>query len=204
MRIGAFLLAAGSSRRFGAMDKLAQPFRGALLGQHAAAAIPVDRVVDAGAWVIAPSLGHPCEPVWRKAGFDVVVNQLADEGMGTSVSLAARVAAKTKLDAILIALADMPLVPRTHFSALFDRFTGPADIIASAGGQSSMPPAIFGKDHFGALAALQGDQGARQLLAHGQSIPCPAEWLIDIDTPADLRTYGQASTTAARRAPIGD
>jgi len=120
------------------------------------------------------------------------------------VSLAAKIAAKTKLDAMLIALADMPLVPREHFFALFDRLTGPADIIASTGGHSSMPPAIFGKDHFGALAALRGDQGARQLISQGQSIACPSDWLIDIDTPDDLRTYGQPRTTAPRPAPNGE
>jgi CTP:molybdopterin cytidylyltransferase MocA len=188
LRIGAFLLAAGSSRRFGDADKLAQPFRGRMLGEHAAAAMPVEHFAAGGAWVIASHVGHPCEPAWRNAGFDIALNQLAGEGMGTSVSAAAGIASRANFDAILIALADMPLVPREHFAALIGAMSGPADIICSTGGQSPMPPAIFGSDHFGALAKLSGDTGARGTLAKGRAITCPAGWLIDIDTPEILRS----------------
>lgn len=186
LRIGAALLAAGSSRRFGDMDKLVQPLFGRPLGEHAAAAIPADRFAAAGAWVIASQLNHPCQRAWQNAGFSVVLNDSAENGMGTSVALVARTAGMADCDAILIALADMPLVPREHFAALVDAFSGPADIICSSNGQSQMPPAIFGSDHFAALAALTGDKGAGAMLAQGDVIPCPPEWLIDIDTPEAL------------------
>lgn len=188
-RIGVALLAAGASRRFGERDKLAEPFRGRLLGEHAAAAIPVERF--AKAWIIAPRKDHPCEPGWIYAGFDPVINASAAEGMGTSVALAAELADANSCDSLLIALADMPLVPQSHFAALAALSIHPEEVIVSARGDTRLPPAVFGKEHFVALSELRGDRGARDLLALGQIVPCPPEWLIDIDTPEDLAKHGQ-------------
>jgi CTP:molybdopterin cytidylyltransferase MocA len=188
-RIGVALLAAGASRRFGERDKLAEPFRGRLLGEHAAAAIPVE--CFAKAWIITSRKDHPCVPGWIDAGFDKVVNARAAEGMGTSVALAAELADANSCDALLIALADMPMVPQSHFAELAALSMHPQDVIVSARGDARMPPAIFGKDHFAALSGLRGDRGARDLLARGKIVPCPPEWLVDIDTPEDLRRHGQ-------------
>lgn len=185
-RLGVALLAAGASRRFGESDKLAAMFRGQPLGEHAVRAIPVDCCENA--WVVTSALGHPCEPAWRALGFEPVPNADADEGMGTSVALAARIAKRESLDALLIALADMPLVPAEHFSALFDEATSPDSIAVSAKGGARMPPAVFGSAHFAALAQLGGDTGARALLNRGRVVGCPADWLADIDTPEALES----------------
>ncbi len=184
MRLGVALLAAGSSQRFGDADKLAQLFRGMRLGEHAAAAIPVARFELA--WAITQS----DKLEWRTDGFKLVLNPHAYQGMGTSVALAAQLAIEAGLDALLIALADMPLVPRAHFEALVNAATSPQDIAVSSNGART-PPAIFGRDHFQELAALNGDKGARDILTQGRIIACPPEWLIDIDTPQALRKYGQ-------------
>jgi CTP:molybdopterin cytidylyltransferase MocA len=182
--IGVALLAAGSSRRFGAADKLAAEFDGFMLGQNASFAFPIERVRCA--WVIVAALGHPCEPGWRAMGFDPVVNPDAAQGMGTSVALAARLAQRAQLGALAIALADMPLVPARHYEALIDAVAAPEDIATSALREARMPPAVFGSAHFAELAQLGGDTGARGLLARGRIVPCPEEWLADIDTPDAL------------------
>lgn len=184
LRIGAALLAAGQSRRFGAADKLAQPLGDRLLGLHAADAIPVERL--AKAWVIVAREDHPCVAGWTARGFDPVVNPQAGRGMGTSVGLAAELAMAADLDALLIALADMPLVPREHFVALIDPVDNTRAVLVSASATQRMPPALFGRDHFAALGQLGGDQGARDLLGQGRVVACPPEWLIDIDTPEAL------------------
>ncbi len=128
--------------------------------------------------------------------------------MGTSVAAAAMMASRANFDAILVALADMPLVPRSHFSALIDAFSSPSDIIGSIGGHSRTPPVIFGSDHFAALAKLPGDTGARDMLAKGRAITCPPAWLIDIDTPEILRSLdpsdGHAGATAPTPGSKGD
>lgn len=186
LQLGVALLAAGASRRFGDADKLAQPLGNCLLGEHAAAAIPVDRF--ARAWVITSVPDHPCEPGWVDAGFDPILNPVAATGMGSSAALAAGLAARERLDGLLIALADMPLVPESHFAALVDAVQFQDDMIASAKGRVRMPPALFSSAHFVVLTRLSGDTGARELLAQARTIECSPEWLIDVDTPETLAT----------------
>jgi CTP:molybdopterin cytidylyltransferase MocA len=183
-RIGVALLAAGSSRRFGEADKLAANFRGRALGEHAALALPVEQFENA--WVITSAADHPCEPQWRALRFLPLVNPHASEGMGTSVAHAAKAAEEASLDGLLIALADMPLVPSEHFQALIDAWDASEPIVVSAKGDVLMPPALFSSAHFKALRQSSGDQGARVLIAQGHVVPCPPEWLKDIDRIEDL------------------
>lgn len=184
LRLGAALLAAGSSRRFGGGDKLAAGFQGRMLAEHAALAIPVEEFVSL--WVITQGPNHPCEPTWRVRGFVPLINPYAEQGMGTSVALAAEAAMGASLDALLIALADMPLVPRSHFEALIQNHSRADDITLSATGEARMPPAIFGSGHFQTLAHSIGDEGARALLNQGTVVDCPRSWLKDIDKFEDL------------------
>ena len=118
----------------------------------------------------------------------MAINASAHEGMGTSVALAARLALEADCKALLIALGDMPLVPGAHFLALVRRAN---DIVEEASIISQIcetrtPPAVFGCAHFLTLADLGGDTGARRLLQKGEVVPCPPEWLEDIDTPEAL------------------
>ncbi len=189
-RLTVAVLAAGQSRRFGASDKLCATFQGKPLGLHVCEMLararfalrPQHRVV------ITSDESHPCADAWKEAGFSVVLNPSADEGMGTSVAAAARIARRAESDMLLIALADMPLVPVSHYAALVEAaaLRGPAAIAASSDGQAKMPPAVFGRDHFDTLADLTGDTGARVLLADSDTIDCPSEWLADIDTQEAL------------------
>lgn len=183
------VLAAGASRRFGDEDKLAARFRGKRLGEHVCGQAPMDRIMSGGAVVITARKDHPCREAWEKAGFQLALNAQADEGMGTSVALAALLAMRAKCDFLLIALADMPLVPRAHFCALVDSARTPGACLASDIGRARTPPAIFGKSHFGELAQLGEDTGARALLKQARTVPCPPQWLIDIDTPQALARY---------------
>lgn len=183
-RIGVALLAAGASRRFGDEDKLCANFQGRRLGEYAADAIPMELIERA--WVITSAPNHPCEPYWRSRRFEPLLNPRASEGMGTSVALAAAVAKEAKLDGLIIALADMPLVPASHFRALIEEWDASEPITVSAKGDIPMPPALFGSSRFKDLAQSTGDQGARVLIQQGLIVPCPAEWLKDVDTTADI------------------
>lgn len=184
-RLGVAVLAAGSSQRFGEQDKLTAPFCGKPLGLHVVDTLP--RECFSQLWVIAASSDHPLAEQWIDRDFRVHANSQAQAGMGTSVALAAKLAIEADLDALLVALADMPLVPEVHFRALVDAAWSDNDLIGScAQGGRAMPPAIFGATHFDALAELKGDQGARFLLREAATIECPQRWLIDIDTPQVL------------------
>lgn len=183
-RLGVALLAAGASRRFGAADKLAADFGGRPLGEHAALAIPVERFERA--WVITSGPNHLCESHWRALQFEPLVNSCASDGMGTSVALAAKAAKEASLDGLMIALADMPLVPPSHFEALIDEWDASEPIVVSDRDEVRMPPAMFSSKQFGDLQQSSGDKGARVLIAQGLVVPCPPEWLKDIDQPEDL------------------
>ncbi len=180
------VLAAGQSRRFGSADKLAALLGDSLLGEHACRRLA--GLAAAHRWVIAARPDHPCAPGWRAAGFEIAVNPAAESGMGSSVALAARLAQDAGAAALLIALADMPLVPLSHFQALVERAAGlgPGAIIASAAGDVAMPPALFGSAHFAALAGASGDTGARHLLAGAERLAGDPAWLIDVDDAAAL------------------
>ena len=182
------VLAAGASRRFGNCDKLAARCGDLPLGLHGAAKLA--HIPAQHRWVITSRADHPCAQGWRESGFALEVNGQAQEGIGTSLALAARLALNAKSRFLLVALADMPLVPASHFRALVAAaHKAGAGAIAVSGpdaGPARMPPAIFGQGHFPALLKSSGDKGARDLLGKGLAIACPQDWLMDVDTPAML------------------
>ncbi|MBU6165796.1 MAG: NTP transferase domain-containing protein [Alphaproteobacteria bacterium] len=186
-RVGALLLAAGRSSRFGGEHKLLALWRGQPLVAHVA-----DAIAAAGLPPPLVVLGHDGERVraalaGRAARF-VVAADWAD-GMGRS--LAAGIAAvPADWDAALVCLADMPAVEAGLIAAL-----------AAAAGDVVMPtwdgrrghPVRWPRAAFGRLRQLSGDQGGRALLADFAvtevAAPSPA-CLIDVDTPAALATLG--------------
>jgi molybdenum cofactor cytidylyltransferase len=85
---------------------------------------------------------------------------------------------------MLVCLADMPFVTAAHLAILID--AGGSQIIASAVGETRMPPALFPRGVWPTLATLSGDDGARALLRDATIIQGTPEMLVDIDTRADL------------------
>ncbi|MDY7098815.1 MAG: nucleotidyltransferase family protein [Pseudomonadota bacterium] len=187
-RLAVAVLAAGASRRFGDEDKLTAIHRGRMLGEYAVDAIPAHLFQER--WVIAPNAQHPCAKFWEESGFQIALNARAGEGMSTSVALAALLSMQRKCSGLLIALADMPLVPESHFTQLVKAAQDDDSIVASARSGTPMPPALFGCDHFRALSQLSGDRGAGAMLADAKIVPCPPVWLTDVDTKAGLRDLG--------------
>lgn len=178
MRVAALLLAAGRSARFGAEDKLSAPFRGVPLGLHAARALaqlrlPLQFVVASGVKLEWP-------------GFEIVPNATPDAGIGHSIALGTAAARSAGASAVLIALADMPLVTTAHLHDVLARYAGAASLVATGNGGRAMPPALFGADWFEALERLSEDRGAHALLDTAIIVDCPAAQLVDVDTPDDL------------------
>jgi molybdenum cofactor cytidylyltransferase len=173
--IGLILLAAGRGTRFGG-GKLAAPLQGKPVARHAA-----DMLATIGFAHLLAVVGPdtPPLPAYRTVLLD-------PPGAPQARSLAQGVAALADhpIDAVMIALADMPLVPRDHVGAMIAAFDG--DRLASLGPHGILPPALFGRRHFPALLALSGDRGAGALLRDGPALRLSATAAIDIDTPADL------------------
>ncbi len=188
-RIFAVVLAAGESRRFGDTKQLAT-IDGDVLVERAArraAAACGDRSV-----LVA---GHDARRVIAAAGDRcrfLLVNDRYGEGMGTSVALAAR-ALSDVADALLIVLADQPLVTAEHLGVLIDAWSGDDDeIVASRFDGVSGPPLLLPKKTFEDLRSLAGDRGAKALLRDDRfrltAIDCD-EAAVDIDSPGDLEKF---------------
>ncbi|MCW6532154.1 nucleotidyltransferase family protein [Sphingomonas sp. MMSM20] len=181
-RVGALLLAAGESRRFGAADKLLAELRGQPLVRHVA-----ERLAGLGFGArIAVCSDDRVAALLDDSGFHVLRNDAPGRGLSHSLALGIGALPET-VDAALICLGDMPNVAATHVGALLARFDpAHAPIVASDRAGQPMPPALFGRSSFADLRARTGDRGARDLLATAARVPAAAGWLADIDTPADL------------------
>ncbi len=178
--IALVLLAAGHSRRFGSL-KLGEQLHGKMLVHHAASTL--------SAIGFASKIAVIGEDDWGLSGFGF---SLVRTKSGTqSESLAAGIAAaqKSKPHAIMVALGDMPFVPITHYHKLAAAFDGRC--VASSDGETPMPPAIFGPDHFEALCCVQGDKGARSILQNAPVVIASAGDLADIDTLEQLAAANQ-------------
>jgi molybdenum cofactor cytidylyltransferase len=173
--IALVLLSAGRGERFGG-GKLAVTLAGKPLARHAADCLRA--IPFAGHFAV---IGPDTPPL---PGYHSIM--LDPPGAPQSRSLALGIAAvrACNAQAVLIALSDMPLVPRSHFDAMLARFDG--DRLASLGPDSVMPPALFGAHHFHALATLSGDRGAGSLLRDAPTMVLPGETALDVDRPDDL------------------
>ncbi len=188
-RLIAVVLDAGSSRRFGRVNQLLS-IDGLPMVRRA--------VISAGAAgtdAIVVVAGRDVADVHRAADASfLIVNEQHEEGLGTSISIAARTLGPVG-DALMFCLADQPAVPPAHYAAVARAWDGSGDaVIATAFNESVGPPVLFGRKHFRRLATLAGDVGAKALLKEaGDSlvtIRCD-EAAIDIDRPADLEELGQ-------------
>jgi molybdenum cofactor cytidylyltransferase len=171
------LLAGGQSVRFGG-PKLMAPLGSKPLALHAAgmlAALP---------FATRHAVIGPAVPDLAALGYQAV--PLAPLGAPQARSLALGVAAAMAGNprGVLVALADMPLVPPAHIHALASAFD--EDRIATSADGVTMPPAIFGSRHFTALITLDGDRGGGSLLKGAPTVPLDPALALDIDRPEDL------------------
>jgi len=179
------VLAAGSAARFGG-GKLDADCAGKPLGQWA-----LEAAQDAG---FAPGVlivGSP-QPAFARAnaGWTIVTNARAQEGLGTSLALAARCALERDRR-LLVMLADMPLIAPSHLSALAACTTSAATLYP---GDKPGVPALLSHDVLGDVVRLKGDDGAASLLRtlpDLQLLQAPDGSLRDVDTPQGLADIAQ-------------
>ena len=182
----AAVLAAGESQRFG-RSKMLESLQDETLVRRTTR---LAREVCGNRSILV--VGHEGTAVYSAAGDApqfVIVNDRYEEGIGGSIALAAK-AVSHAADALLLLLADQPLVTAEHLRALVSGWGGADDaIVATAFSGTMGPPVLFPRAVFPALGELSGDQGAKTLLQSSRfdvrTIPFE-DAAIDIDTPADL------------------
>lgn len=176
------VLAAGAGTRFdlhayGA--KLDALLAGKPVGQWV-----LDAVTAAG---LAPGVivvGGDAPQFARASGWPLLVNDRAHRGLGASLAIAAG-AALAQGRALLVLLADMPLVGPDHLSALAAH---PCAATLYPTGRPGVP-ALIGAALLPQVALLAGDSGAGALLGASTDLCAiipPAHMLIDIDRSDDL------------------
>lgn len=175
------LLAAGRSERLGDIgSKLDEEFLGKPLGLHVAVALEDmpfrERIAVTGA----------CRLDYGKHNFRVLHNDDPGGDMAGSIKIGVRCAKEQGADAVLLALANMPRVTAAHIYRMLDVATDTSCVIASSDGTRPKPPALFGARRFEFLLQLEGDQGARDLVASGKHVVTSPAELIDVDTAEEL------------------
>lgn len=188
MTIVGVLLAAGASRRFGG-EKLLAPLGDSCVGILAARALrpAVDRAVA----VVRPE-DEKLARLLEGEGFVPLPFAGAARGMGAS--LAFGVAAAADADGWLVALGDMPFLGATTVARVAERLRlGSERIVAPRFRGRRGHPVGFRRDLLPELLALDGDRGARSLLADHVAevsfLECDDEGiLLDVDAVGDLPT----------------
>lgn len=180
------LLAAGSAKRFGA-PKLLHPLPDGTPIAKASAKTLVT-VLPKTLAVVKPGDSVLIE-MFSELGLTVIENSLANEGMGKSI--ASGVNASSDADGWLIMLADMPWIQPATILTLVERLKKGASMVAPEYTGRRGHPVGFSSRWLHSLCALEGDRGARDLIADNPDaleliITQDAAVLWDIDFPQDL------------------
>lgn len=169
------VLAAGLSTRFGG-NKLETKCLGKPLGRWV-----LDAAQDAG---LAPGIivTGPQGVSFANRRWTPLVNPRPQDGLGSSLSIAARHAITADASAMIVLLADMPLVFPTFLRVL--AMHSPPTAMYYPDGHLGVP-ALLDRRLIEAAAQLSGDRGLGPLLQ--DATPMAGESLLrDVDTPEDL------------------
>src|SRR6266853_164026 len=188
-KIGAVILAAGESSRFGRPKQLLQ-FRGKSLVRRV-----VDAAKDANCSAIVVVLGSKREQIERELGeTDAIVAENQDwrRGIGSSIRVGVESAVNQApdIEAIVLLTCDQPFVKTDTIECLIAmREKTEKAIVASSYSGTLGVPALFDRSCFQELLALNDASGAKAIIVSNRErvaeFPFP-QGKIDIDTVEDL------------------
>jgi molybdenum cofactor cytidylyltransferase len=189
-RIAAIVLAAGRSTRMGAGNKLLADVAGKPMVRHA-----VEAALESQARPVLVVTGHQADDVRAAlAGLDVTFVANPDFAQGLSSSLKAGIRAiPADATGSLVLLGDMPRIGAPHLDAMIAAFASDASlpIVVPVHEGRRGNPVLWPADLFSEMLALEGDAGARSLLARHahrvREIDLGTDAvLMDVDTPDAL------------------
>lgn len=180
--VGAIILAAGFSTRFGSIKLSAELSNGATIFEQTInrirSVIPNYKVVT------RPELVEQISPYET----DLYIFKGAEKGMGASLAYGIKLANSWK--ACLICLADMPFIQADTYRIIANHLDENS-IIIPIHAQKNGNPVGFGNKFFKELKSLSGDSGGRLIIQANKHAVVKhmiddAAILYDIDTPEDL------------------
>ena len=207
MTIGGVLLAAGAGRRMGGRPKALLELGGVPLVLRQLIALS-----DAGVDELVIVLGHHAQqilPVIEHFPLTVVHNPRPDDGQVSSQRLGLA-ALNPNLDAVLVALADQPLISEQDITSVVGAFKkrpeGTAVVVPRVEGQPGNP-VIFSAAVREQILAGEGDVGCRQWRsANPRAVHHfdteSQRFIVDLDTPEDVELF-ERNTGHALRWPAG-
>lgn len=200
--VGAVLLAAGAGARLGGRPKPLLELGGVPLVRRQLVALS-----GAGVDEVVVVLGYHAEAVEaavRDFPVTLVRNPAPDDGQASSVR-AGLAALSARLDAVVVALADQPLVHAQDVAALIGAFKkrGTAAMVVPRVAGEPGNPVIFEAALRDEWLAGEADAACRRWRqAHPERVhwfDCDnARYRVDIDTPQDLEAFAARTGHALR------
>jgi molybdenum cofactor cytidylyltransferase len=183
--ITGILLAAGNSRRFGSNKLLTQVDNQALILYAAQSLSPCDRVI-----AVVREGDHELQKLLHEHGIEPVINEHADDGIGSSIARGVKASESSAGWCILP--ADMPFIKKSTTVEIVEALMEGNDIVAPHYKNQRGHPVGFSSRFKDQLLALDEDVGARDIITENQDklllVDVYDEGVtIDIDTPEELQ-----------------
>ena len=187
--IGMIVLAAGESRRMREPKQFLR-FEGKTLLRRAAETA-VQTIFRPVVVVLGANFERAAAEI-EDLPLEIVFNEKWRRGLSSSIKKGLenllKIAPATT--AVVIALADQPLINANHLNLFAERFEKSKNpVVAAQYNQTRGVPALFAREVFADLGALSGDKGAKPLIEKYRQtlavVDLP-EAAFDIDTPFDF------------------
>lgn len=188
--IGAIVLAAGASQRFGADNKLLASIGGEPLVRRV-----VHVLIQSGIADIVVVTGHERTLIQAALGalpVGFAHNEDWPQGMASSIATGVS-GLPAGIDCAFIVPGDVPFLTAAVIARLtdvFDEHDRTSIVYPATSGGEQRNPVLWPRRFFGDLAALSGAQGAKRLLAtlgpECIAVAIDDHVFADIDTEADL------------------
>jgi molybdenum cofactor cytidylyltransferase len=176
--ITAVVLAAGRASRMGRTKQLL-PIDGRPMLQRV-----VDTAAEAGLDEIVVVLGHDAEAVGSALELPAIARAVVNPSFATGQASSLRRGlseASPESEAAVILLGDQPGLTAGAVQAVVDAYrrTG-ARVVRARYGRNAGHPVLLAREAWEELETLEGDVGARELIARRP------EWVTDVDVPGNI------------------
>jgi molybdenum cofactor cytidylyltransferase len=163
--IAILILAAGDSTRMGTPKQLLKWKNTTLLGH----AIETAKKSNASKTCVVIGANHNLiSTKTNNYQVEVLVNESWEKGLGSSIAFGVNHLLKsdTNFDAVLIMLADQPLIDSIYLNSMINQFeVGKQQIVATSYNNSKQGvPVLFDAIYFEELSQLNDDKGAKRIL----------------------------------------